>query len=129
MGASPDQIAATGIQPLAARVLGEIVNPTTLVLAGTTQGTATAISSGFTVQPVSAASSQTGGILPNHNIGRSVTVSNLSSTSSTIYPPVGGQINGLSANTGVAVAANKSALFVALSMTAGVTSYSANVSA
>lgn len=125
MGASATALAALGIQPGAADLLGERIASVTLT--GTSQATAATLTG--TVNIVTAAASQTGGILPTHNIGRTVEVVNTSGTSATIYPPVGGQINGLSANTGVAVAANKAAFFRAISLASGVTSYSAIVGA
>lgn len=124
MGASATALAAVGIAPAAADLIGERIASVTLT--GTSQATAAALSG--TVNIVTAAASQTGGILPIHNIGRSVEVVNTSGTNATIYPPVGGQLNGLSANTGVSVPANKAAEFRAISLSNGITSYSANVS-
>jgi hypothetical protein len=125
MGASSDNLAAAGIAPEAAKIIGERIGSVTLT--GTTQGTAAALVP--TVNIVTAAASQTGGILPNHNIGRTQEVVNTSGTTAVIYPPVGGQINGLSVNTGVNVPANKSAIFRCIANVSGVSSYSANVSA
>lgn len=125
MGASSDNLAASGIPIEPAKLLGERFGSVTLT--GTTQGTAATLIQ--TVSIVTAAASQTGGILPNHNPGRTQEVVNTSGTTAVIYPPVGGAINGLSANTGVNVPANKSAIFRCISNTAGVSSYSANVSA
>lgn len=125
MGASSDSLVGLGIPPEAAKFIGDV--PGAATLAGTTAGGATALAGTLCI--VTAASSQTGGILPTHNVGRTVKVVNTSATAAVIYPPTGGQINGLSANTGVSVPANKAAEFQAIAVTAGVTSYSANVSA
>lgn len=125
MGASADNIAALGIATEAAKLLGERIGAATL--SGTTQATAAALVG--TVCIVTAAASQTGGILPTHNIGRTQEVVNTSSTTAVIYPPLGGQINGLTANTGVNVAANKSAIFRCIALASGASSYSAIVGA
>lgn len=126
MGASATALAALGIAAEPAKIIGETFGAATL--AGTTQGAAIALVG--TVCTVTAAASQTGGILPTHNVGRTQEVVNTSGTTAVIYPPVGGAINGLSANTGVNVPANKAAIFRCISVSnTGVSSYSAIVSA
>lgn len=73
-----------------------------IAAAGTTQGTATAIT-----QSTVAVTSGTGGvIIPNAEINDEVAICNLTSASITVYPPTSGQINALSANTGFLLGQN-----------------------
>lgn len=80
-----------------------------ITAAGTTQGAAVALTGA--VNRVTTAASQTGVILPANAAQASpIVVSVLTATTGVVYPPVGGSINGLAANTGVNVAANKVAV-------------------
>lgn len=78
----------------------------TVVQAGTTQATATALVSNFSIL-----TSGTGGVIvsQSHSIAA---VINISGASANIYPPLGGSINGLSANAAFAVGNNKQALVI-----------------
>jgi len=118
--ASAKALIAAGIPPLAADLLGD--TPGSVTLTGTTQATAASLK--YSLNNVTAAASQTGGILQNKNVGHVFKVVNTSGTNATVYPPVGGAINGLSANTGVTVSANKAGYFEVISVsTSGVASY------
>lgn len=52
-------------------------------------------------------------------------VTNISGSTGTVYPPTSGTFNGLSANTGIAVGANKSAFFIRYSSTGWLSNLSA----
>lgn len=73
---------------------------------GSTQATALALPAGTNAFTTVAAS--TGGILPSGTAGDEIDVYNGGANSLTVYPPVGGTINNLSANTGLALATLKS---------------------
>lgn len=83
---------------------------TALTAAGSTQ--ATALSLPATNNFVSTAAASTGVILPPGNAGDMLFVYNGGANSLTVYPPVGGTINNLSANTGLALATLKSGVYV-----------------
>lgn len=72
--------------------------------AGTTQGTATALTRSHNVITTAAASS--GVQLPNCVVGGEVDVLNLGANPVTVYPPTSAQINSLSVNTGFTLAQN-----------------------
>lgn len=79
---------------------------------GTTQATALKIGSDHTQFTTVAASS--GAVLPAPNAGEWRSVFNGGANALTVYPNVGGTINGGSVNAGVSVAAGKGALFIPL---------------
>lgn len=83
---------------------------TALVAAGSTQATALAL--GADNNFIATAAASTGVILPTGAPGDSVFVYNGGANSVTVYPPVGGTMNGLSTNTGLALATVKSGLYV-----------------
>lgn len=79
--------------------------------AGTTQGTATLITADANF--FSTVGSGSGGILYNGMIGDNCYVYNDAGANAlTVYPPVGGKINGLATNSGFTLAAN-TAVFLA----------------
>jgi hypothetical protein len=74
---------------------------------GSTQATAFAL--GAEITAFSTAAASTGAILPSDaTAGDEMEVYNGGANSLTVYPPVGGTINNLSANTGLALATLKS---------------------
>lgn len=83
---------------------------TALTATGSTQATALAIGASNNFVGTTAAS--TGVILPLGNNGDSIFIYNGGANTLTVYPPVGGTINNLSANTGFSVATLKSVLCV-----------------
>jgi hypothetical protein len=95
--------------------------------AGTTQGTATAVTSDFNVFSTVGASS--GAILPatgtQYQLADSIIVVNHGANALTVYPPSGGTISTLSANAGLSVGAGKTAYFTIV----GSNAYAASVSA
>lgn len=104
-----DKILAGGIAGPAARaIVGGVLGSQTA--AGSTQATALAIVEAITA--ISTAAASTGVILPPANVGDRYTVYNGGANSVTVYPPVGGTINNLSANTGLALATLKSGDYV-----------------
>ncbi len=76
----------------------------TVSAAGTTQGTATTLTSSVNVVTTAAASS--GVVLTNSQIGDEYEVLNLGANPVTVYPPSSGQINNLSANAGFLLSPN-----------------------
>lgn len=95
----------------AAGVVGNVDN--NLTAAGSTQATALLVSNDINVVTTTAAS--TGVILRSDlSAGDSQEVVNYGASTLTVYPPVGGKINNGSANAGVSVAANTSALYTSI---------------
>lgn len=90
--------------------LGSMLNGQEAVTAATTaQGTATPLTGGVNV--VTTAAGQTGVVLPASYPTKSpVVVTVITATAGLLFPPVGGKINGGTANASVSVAANKAAL-------------------
>ena len=86
------------------------ITASALTAAGATQTTAVALGADNNFFGTVAAS--TGAILPTGNAGDSIFVYNGGASTLTVYPPVGGTINNLSANTGLALATLKSGLYV-----------------
>ena len=74
----------------------------TISAAGTTQGTATALTASNNVITTAAASS--GVILTNSEIGDEYAILNIGANAVTVYPPTSGQINNLAANSGFLLA-------------------------
>jgi hypothetical protein len=72
--------------------------------AGTTQGTATALTAGVNYVTTAAASS--GVIVPNMEIGDAIEIYNGGANTLTVYPFTGGKINGVATNGGVSLATN-----------------------
>ncbi len=92
-----------GLSAGTARAINGQVN-SAISAAGTTQGTATALTASDNVVTTAAASS--GVILPNSEIGDEYNILNLGANAVTVYPPTSGQVNALSANTGFQLATN-----------------------
>jgi hypothetical protein len=100
---SSDGFFVAGCTPSAGALLCESMD-TGVAAAGSTQGTATAIVSNITVLTSVPASS--GVVLPaGVTPGVRFVVLNNTATAATVYPPVGGTLNGGSANAGITVAA------------------------
>jgi hypothetical protein len=106
-------IMGAGQPPLTAQMCsGTIADSQTAT--GTTQATGFSLAYDTVVFTTVAAS--TGATLPGGNIaqpGDEVAVANLGANSLSVYPPVGGNINGGAANAALAVAAGKTAYFIA----------------
>lgn len=95
-----------GVAPQLAQSLGN--QPNVVTCAGTAQGTATTILTKNS--ELSAASSQTGAIIPSTaHIGSPYFVFTSSSTSAVVYVPSGHYLNGTQ-NAGLTVAQNKGAI-------------------
>lgn len=126
MSASKAGLSALGMHPVLANILGISIGAVSGT--GTSQTGAAAVYDNYTV--ATASGGQTAFILPNINAGQTRTVANTSGTNALVFPPVGGSINGLSANTSVTVPANKPCVFTCISVsTSGVSSYVANIGA
>lgn len=103
------KLATSGLSAVAALAInGDVA--TGITAAGTTQATAAALPAANNFIGTAAAS--TGVILPPGTAGDEVFVYNGGASTVAIYPPVGGAINNLAANTAVTVATLKSAYFV-----------------
>lgn len=108
--------------PLARKVIG--MSPVTVqsfqgdtnnavVAAGTTQGTATTVQTGYAM-----VTSGTGGVILTANgVGDSQVVYNSSGSSITVYPPSGAKLNSLATNAGMILANNTLAEFYQVSAT------------
>jgi hypothetical protein len=83
--------------------------------AGTTQGTATALTKEF--NQVTAVSSNQGVVLPTAVAGMAIVITNTSANSLNVYPASGATINTLSANAAVTQAAGSTLQFVAMTST------------
>lgn len=90
-------------------------NATGLTAAGTTQGTALAITNQTNEFTTVAASS--GGILPSPEQGEFIFVANAGANALNVYPASGHSINALAANAAFSLAAGKNAVFWAASAT------------
>jgi hypothetical protein len=103
---------ATGISAVTAGAVGGNVS-TGLTATGSTQATALALPA--SINAISTAAASTGVILPsNATSGDEIEVYNGGANAVTVYPPVGGTINNLSANTGLSLATLKSGKYKAL---------------
>jgi hypothetical protein len=99
------ELVASGLHFTQAQAINGSV-ATGLVATGSTQATALPLTSQMNVLATTAAS--TGVILPVLERGDSVFIRNGGANSLSIYPPVGGVINALSANAAFALAAGSS---------------------
>lgn len=106
---------SAGISPLAANSITGTASTTNP--AGSTQGTATPLTSSLTYTATVAAS--TGFILPSSlEVGDSVVVENDDSADAVlVYPPVGSEIGTGAVNAGFSVAAGKTAMFIRMTPT------------
>jgi hypothetical protein len=109
------ELMARGMQAGLAGLLAQDPASVPLTAIGSTQITALALVSDFSIFGTVAAS--TGAILPGR--GTSIVVNNGASTL-TLYPPVGGNINGGTLNAGISVPAGKSAIAISNGLTNGV---------
>lgn len=106
------RLTGSGLAPLAALSIGGTVS-NNLTAAGSTQGTALAVTDDVNISTTTALS--TGVILPaTLAAGDTMTVANYGANALAVYPPTGGKINNGSANASVSVAANKSGVFVSI---------------
>ena len=102
-------LSTSGLSAVAAQAIGgDTIN--SLTAAGSTQADALALPAANNF--ISTAAASTGVILPPGNAGDWIFVYNGGANSVTVYPPVGGTINNLSANTGLALATLKSGIYV-----------------
>ena len=88
---------------------------TGLTAAGSTQGTALALTNDANFIGTAAAS--TGVILPSYDVGDQVYVVNGGANAVAVYPPVGHTINGLAANTALSLAVGKGGVFTRVDAT------------
>jgi len=117
-----NELMAGGLAASPANLLGTDTAVTGVTATGSTQGTAYALVSSFTLFSTVAAS--TGAILPAASGAEDHLLYNGGAQTLTVYPATGQTINGGAANAGVSVPAGKSARF-----TAAGTQWIANVSA
>jgi hypothetical protein len=96
-----------GLHPLQAQAAQVVL--TGLTAAGSTQGTALALTGDANFIGTAAAS--TGVILPSYDVGDVIYVVNGGANAVAVYPPVGHTINGLAANTALSVAVGKGSMF------------------
>jgi hypothetical protein len=101
--------AATEITALQSTIAGSSASG--LTAAGSTQGTALALTNNISVITTAAAS--TGVRLPSTVAGTLFVVVNRGANPITVYPPTGGTIDGGATNAGVALAITTAARFVA----------------
>jgi hypothetical protein len=85
---------------------------TGLTAAGTTQGTALALSGNNSIQEVTTAAASTGVKLPTATSSSWIMVVNRGANALTVYPATSGIINGQSANAGYTLAAGASRTFI-----------------
>jgi hypothetical protein len=110
------ELMARGIAAGAAGLLAQDLANTALTAAGTTQATALAMTSNFSIFGTVAASS---GAIINQLHGVGWVVNNGANTL-TLYPPVGSSINGGATNAGISVPAGKSAYYASNGLNWGV---------
>ena len=134
MGNSLIQMVGTGTSPAqAAAISGSVLTGQTAI--GTTQGTAFAVFQNYT--HFSTVALNTGAVLPPVSAtaglatqqGDEFEVYNNGANPLAVYPPVGGAIGTIAANTALAVPAGKGAKFVLLTITGTVALYGAILSA
>lgn len=111
------KLTGAGLAPLAATgIVGDFdAGPapfTGITATGATQATAYPIGAVRSRFGVVAAS--TGAVLPTGAPGDEYTVANFGANSLTVYPPLGGTINGGATNAGVAVAAAANVLLICM---------------
>jgi hypothetical protein len=80
--------------------------------AGTTQGTATALTAELT--RVNSGANNSGVILPTSGLGRSMKVYNATANTILVYPPSGGTINALAGNAAFSLSTQTGATFNAV---------------
>lgn len=109
------ELMSAGLPAAAANRIGQDAASAPLTATGSTQGGALALVSDFSIFGTVAAS--TGAILGAR--GQSFVVNNGANTL-TLYPPVGGNVNGGTLNAGIAIPAGKSAWAISNGLTWGV---------
>lgn len=88
-------------------------SPDAITCVGTTQSGAPAMGNALNV--LTTAAGQVAAVLPaNHPVGSPIIARVSTATAGTIFPPVGGAINGGATNAAYSVAQNKPTLFFAL---------------
>lgn len=98
---SQNRLTVAGISAVAADAIqGTVAN--NLTATGSTQATALALPAD--INRVTTVAASTGVIIPPANSGDGGTVYNGGANALLLYPPVGGTINGLSANAGYSIA-------------------------
>lgn len=97
------------------KVFGDV--GTDIAAAGTTQGTATTMTGDHNRVTSATAGSAQGVILKAGNALSPRTVSNQTAVDIVVYPPVGAQLNGYTANAGITIPAYKAAIFLFTSST------------
>lgn len=103
------ELMAAGMPAAMASKVGFDVAASTIAAAGSTQITATPLVSNFSI----VASGGAGGvIITEKHAPTAVAVTAGAGGSITVYPPVGGTINGAAINTGLVVAVSKQCLFI-----------------
>lgn len=102
-----DELMHSSLPAAAASKLGFDTGALTVTAAGSTQGGATTLVSNFSL--VTGGSG--GGVLINEKHAMTAVINNTGGNV-TVYPPVGGSINALSANAGLVVGNGKQAIFV-----------------
>lgn len=107
MGASASDLQALGMPFELAKRAGDTLANVTCV--GTAQTGAALLTGTFNVLTTSGG--QTAAVLPTHQPLRTITVTTPTSTTALIFPPLGGTIQGGSANASFSVAQNKVAIF------------------
>jgi hypothetical protein len=105
--AAAEDLMSAGLPAGLAKRIGLEVPITGLVATGATQGTALVLASNFSIFGTVAAN--TGCIVSGD---KDSVVYNGGASPLTVYPPLGFNFSGLAANVGIAVPANKGALFI-----------------
>lgn len=105
--ASQNELMAAGLPAGVAKLIGQVTT-TALSGAGTTQGTATAITGNSAFSTVASLS---GAVLPSATGSAVITVYNGGANTLTIYPAVGESFYGQSANAGVPCVVGKTVTF------------------
>lgn len=102
------ELMASSLPGAAASKIGFDAPATAVAAAGSTQGGATPLVSNFSIVTSGGAG---GVIISEKHALTTVIVASGAGGTITVYPPVGGTINNLSANAGFAVAVGKQAIF------------------
>lgn len=108
------EIMGGGFSAVSADAIQGGVN-STISAAGTTQGTATAITTSNNFITTAAASS--GVILPASQQGDWLIIYNGGANAVTVYPPVGAKINGIATNGGMSLGTNTNCIYFFYSAT------------
>lgn len=104
------ELLGSGLSPLATQAITGS-RALTVTAAGTTQGTATALTAAVNVV-TTCTEAASGVILTAYAAGDSIMVCNATTSNLRVYPPVGGTLSGASANVPLTMAPNSSEEFV-----------------